>query len=451
MSWWKRSPWINLWMAGFSIAGIWLIASSIASHSHASLADEIIGIVIYVIVFSVAFWRLPSPLLPQPDETQLGGMGEIVDVYVRAWQKLWSEKWILRLFGVIALIGALDSLYGSWITGHFMASRGGGLYHPLSVGSYLTFLMSTLTNRTINSWSFFHLTIGIRQSLGMVAALALVILLTSSLKLKRRAIGLASDPQIGRTARRVASAMTPAMIVAVVISIWAGASSIIYIRSLHSSAGPSSHWLMFVPSMLWYLLLNVFVRPLFFGGFLGSLQRSGRQEAVTVDSFLKDGITHLPSLFQYFLLLLIIPFVYEIVPSLSFLLRPDGPYIGFPSYAWTFRRAFDIFTLFLIFVPYVIVMSSCRLLPGMRSGLRLWFRKAGDVVSFLALGTTLVVTLLIVEDVTVHMMFAPLSPFLAIIGSIWAVITAALAAYMAVAVWELYRYISDDNASEACL
>ncbi|HUV04507.1 MAG TPA: hypothetical protein VMX94_05315, partial [Armatimonadota bacterium] len=107
--------------------------------------------------------------------------------------------------------------------------------------------------------------------------------------------------------------------------------------------------------------------------------------------------------------------------------------------------------LLLMFAPYAVIVRGTGAWGSIRAGFRDWISHAGDVISFVALGITFVSVLLMLRDAVwaaASVWLNKLSPLTMLTGAAGALISALLAAFMAVAVWEFYWRIAGTESAE---
>jgi len=451
-----RFPWVNVWMIAFSAAGIWITVSGFldaGSENRAPSFQDIAGWALLGVILLVAFWRLPKSLFSGEYDGEQMVMNDLGGLYLTAWRKLWRQRWILRLFGLVCLINILGGVIYSLAWHYFpeqLAATNG-----LSIGAYsgdspfqyfAAMLRQALANSVYASiWHFFP-SVGLDQSLvvAMLSFVATLFFIPAAWKWLRAMAGGSLDAREITVMRGLLTYLT-------VLSVAAIPALMMLLTQYH--AGAANHWgrrvtpgLQSILSWPWSLAASVVIAPILIGGLAGSLRRITAQETVTAHTFLIDVVRFFTPLTRIFLVFWL--FEAALGAPWFFVIGRDGV-PGWPqTYSQFATLISTLIALLLMFAPYAVIVRGTGAWGSIRVGFRDWISHAGDVVSFVALGITFITVFLVLRDM-VTVWVAPQSPLTMLTGAAGTLIYVLLAALMAVAVWEFYWRITQTEKAEA--
>ena len=453
-----RFPWVNVWMIAFSAVGIWLTVSGFmgaGSENRAPSFRDIAGWVLLGVILLVAFWRLPKSLFGGEYDGEQMVMNDLGGLYLAAWRKLWRQKWILWLFGLVCLVSILGMLTDNLLTRHYLAERLAAMTSaaaaPLGT-SHFEWFVSQLRWRSAydiyEAPAHFFPSLGLaRTPIGQASFVLLVLIPLAARRLRALEKGSAHAPELRfmRGLLGPLAIVSAAAIVALIICMVRT-----YADFVAGGLRPSGPRVAeFVSSQIWSAVLYVVIVPVLIGGLAGSLRRVASRGTVTADTFLTDGARFFKPLVGVFLLYWFFTVRFGTVwlseVRSHFLQEWLYPSLGFIALISTLG------ILLLMFAPYAVIVRGTGAWGSIRAGFRDWISHAGDVISFVALGITFVSVLLMLRDAVwaaASVWLNKLSPLTMLTGAAGALISALLAAFMAVAVWEFYWRIAGTESAE---
>lgn len=445
----KAFPWVNLWMLVFSVGGIWLIGGELLQGGFENAGGSIeywLVLALLVGVGLAALWRMPMPFSeeaegPEPTLSMLGRL------YLHSWRKLLRMRWLVIIVGGIALIAVAEGVTQSiifspmWHSPRFAESpmlQNAG--KPGTLSDYVQFrLPDDLEYAVRSSPSRFYPSLGVSWHLAIIPPLAIFALM---IWLYLKLPGLASIPRYSRTVWILRSLLIPVGIVGLVVPVatflhWA---SLVRQYTAAGSYPPPSPTYSLLMAAGWFsgLAYGLLVGPLLMGGFAGSLKRSYGGEQVDADTFVEDAVRYLKPFVGIALILLLATAPLEI-PAWRSMIRGGNVPSWFSLYFTLTGLIAGLAYMFLMFVPYAVVVHDSGSLRAFRIGIRDWVRNVGILVPFVALGVTLVAPVSVVEKALHHM--AGHSVWGSVTGLLFAVVGIVISAWLAVSVWELYRRV----------
>jgi hypothetical protein len=443
----KGFPWVNLWLLVFSVSGIWLVWRTLAGAGFPSLGADVpylLALPVLLVIGITALYRMPVPFTnEQPDDLE-PTLTTLARLYLDAWRTVLRLRWVLILFGVIALVNGLELVTQTVV---FLPLKNQESQHGLMrlamqpkplieyiqlwLASDLAFKMQSAPGRFMSA-----LGAGTRSGSGVAAPIAIVLLLPwLGIHLKR----MADHPSLGRTARMLRGMLVPIGILALMA---ASASYLGWkhsIDSMMSHATPNTTGLFTAPVWVWSLFYELVAVPFLTGGLIGSLLRSTGGKLVSGETFVRDAVRYLLPLMG----LVLITTVAGTLVSAPIFVVSVRQASRFPEWFGVYNTlityVFNIARMLLMLVPYAIVTLGLGSLRGLRTGFVDWMSHQRTMIRFAALGISIFVPVQLIQKAATETLGRSTASFA--VGLLFAVVNMAIAAWLSVAVWELYRRI----------
>lgn len=443
----RKVPWVNLWMMAFGGAGIWIVANNYYSTDlfhHMSWHTVLTAFIILGVVGLVGFVRLPLSFFYESSEAKMINLNHLVGVYLRAWKGLWRRKWMLWVFGGVGVVVLLGGLSEVLLTRHYLAARFEelGRNGTTSLEHLPQALAGKFAENTANAlhWSFPQSGLGGSTGPIVVTAAALVLTLPwLYLRLGR----LRNEGVYSKDAQFLQIALVSAGIVALAVLAVMPRSFILGLQGIAQRINrfPDSMYAFVVTSSVW-MLVQVVLDASIISGLIGSLKQG--DEKVTFDSFLKTSVRYFKPVAGLYLLMALIVYALEI-PQIKMMFSKASYQ---PIQAFAVLHSFEVLaTLLLMLVPFTIVVWNLGTWHGIRAGVKDWLHNAGQVVSFIALGITFLVPVLLLTS-AVNQLISPLTGMHIFIMPFSTAIHALMTALMLLAVWEFYNLIVGEREAD---
>lgn len=443
----KGFPWVILWMLVFSVSGMWLIWRILDGVGFTDLGAEVpylLALPVLLVIAITALYRIPVPFTneqpndPEPTLTTLGRL------YLDAWRTVLRLRWLLVLFGAIALVNMLELATQTIV---FLPLKNQESQHglmklamqpkPLSdyiqsgLVSDLAFKMQSAPGRFMAA-----LGAGTRSGTGVAAPIAIVLLLPwLGVHLKR----MSDHPSLGRTARMLRGMLVPIGILALMA---ASASYLGWkhtIASIMGHTAPSATALSTAPVWVWSILYELIAVPFLTGGLIGSLARSTGGRLVSGETFVRDAVRYLLPLMGLVLIITVVGTLVSapaLVVSVRHMSRiPEW----FGVYNTVITFVLNIARMLLMFVPYAIVTLGLGSLQGLKTGFADWMSHKRTMIRFAALGISIFVPVQLIQKAATETLGQSSASFA--VGLLFSIVNMAIAAWLSVAVWELYRRV----------
>ena len=436
---WKRVPWVNLWMMAFGGVGIWIIADTFFSMDSIYTFGRTVmtALVILGMVGLVGFVRLPLSFFYETGEPKMINLNDLAGIYLKAWKGLWRRKWIVLLFGLAAALNLTGGLTEAVLTKHYLAAKAGEIWHTNTTPfqNLPMVLPGSLPRIIVDTLSWFFPRTGLGSGTGVIVMIAVALLLVLPW-LYSRLGRLRSDEEYARGARFVQLALVSCGIIALAVLVVVPPGFILSLQGLAAGTIPSSPIQAFtIAASVWMLaqtLLNAFI----ISGVIGSLKREDGR--VTIDSFLKASVLHFRPVAGLLFLMALVSFAFEAAHIATWF--SSKTYL--PTDAlMTLETPLTVITLLLMLVPFAMVVKNLPMWQGVKRGIREWVLNVGQVVSFIMLGVTFLVPILLVTTATgllVPQVFAAITA----LAPVNVAIDMLLIALMLLAVWEFHQLIS---------
>lgn len=454
MNVWRRFAWVNVWMIGFGIAGLWLVRS------------EPVPAVVFAVVVLVGLLRLPVSLFYEPGEGARRNLNDLARLYLGAWKQLWRQRWILWIFGLVALLVILGGLIADYSAAVLLSdqldelraewSRGPvGSVTSMPIGDRLRLMLpGSLASSSMTVVGRFVPGTGFRlHPLG--TPLFALLLLASAGWLNGRLKSLAREPEYAREARFIRTLIVPLAVVSVALAVVLPREHWLMLREMAKDGARPYSVPVLVLSVGGLALLSLVVNGALIGALAGSLRRVAQSDRVTGDTFFRDSVRYFRPVAGVYLVLALIAAPIAI-PTL---LLPMGTTVvwspSLTSLWMSLPRIWGLVSLIFMFVVYAPVIRGTGAWGSIRQGLADWFSHIGEVVSFIALGFTFLMVPVVVLDLSERLLGINVwpSPFAAghwvrfAMSAVEALLVALLTAFMAVAVWEFYWRITQAGRS----
>lgn len=358
------------------------------------------------------------------DERTPSALGAALEPYVLAWRRLWRTKWLLWVFGVVAVI-AISSAVAQLLIGRvFFGTQNAHLSsmfpNELSLLDRLHYLLPDLLN---GAWGEFVPGLYLSADMpGYVAATAvMVILVLPNLPRVRR------EPECAGKVSFLAACMILAVLAGIValldwLTVLHQASQMNQADRIAAAMGPPRFWTLFVISALVVAMVAV---AAFVGAVLGSLARSSRGGQVTRRTLLIDAVRCFQPLAAFYVLYSILMFL----PSLPI-------YLG-RHQSWTPGLPVVLLAVPFMFAPLGVAAHGLGFGGSIWHSLEVWGRTWSRTFSFIAVGTFLFALAML--PVRVLPWLAPGDSPLAIpVSAVATLINVVASALILLAVWEFY-------------
>ena len=200
---------------------------------------------------------------------------------------------------------------------------------------------------------------------------------------------------------------------------------------------------LWIAVRVWVLaqaLLNAFI----ISGVIGSLKREDWR--VTVESFLKASVSYFEPIAGLFFVMALVSFAFNatrILPH-GFSSKTHLPTDAFVA----LQMPLTVITLLLMMlIPFAVVARNLGMWQGVKCGIRDWVLNAGSAISFIALGITFLVPVLVFES-ALSRVIDRITGWHGWTMPVYPAINIMLAAVMLLAVWEFYRLLTKEGAVE---
>lgn len=438
----KKGSWIALWMVAFSVAGV---ASLIRQQGpwdqkYYTLTwfDWGVAILALVTIGLIGLLQMhPASLCGKKLN-----LARVFDAYRNAAVSIVRQRWILRLFGIIALLRVLGAAcetavyhaagYGKLAQGMEQMSR------PISLSSAIDPVASALHNTLARPSMLFQSCLphtGLSRAAGDRALLCILMLALAAI-LHSRLRALRAEPEYAVQAR-LAPLITLPLLIASIGAVAFSIELIFAITSGRFRQPPAGYMAMSVAITVVTDLFFSVVKGFIFGGLVGSLARAVRDETTNSDTFFRDAIRYFAPFAVIFLIFNLPDWLLLVVnPAIS--LRAAS----LANALLLLEKLCMLALPLLMLAPYAAVVDNTGWLEGIRNGVSDWLSHAWDSIVFVAIGFTFCAVARgtdislanVIRRYYGNWLYVPV-----LLPAI--VINVALAALMTLAIWEFYQQI----------
>ncbi|HET6453578.1 MAG TPA: hypothetical protein VFI02_04185 [Armatimonadota bacterium] len=443
---WKRVPWVNLWMMAFGGVGIWIIADTFFSMDSIYTFGRTVmtALVILGVVGLVGFARLPLSFFYETGPKKMINLNDLAGIYLKAWKGLWRRKWIVLVFGVIAALSLTGVLTEATVTEHYLAARANGIRHanPVPIQNLPLILSGSLPDTVVGALQWFFPRSGLGSGTGEIVVIAAVLLLALPW-LYLRLGKLHDDEEYAGDARFLQLALVSCGIVALAVLVVVPRSFVLGLQNIAKGVtiSPQPMRAFVVTAGVW-MLVQAILNAAIISAVIGSLkQGDGR---VTLNSFLKASVCYFKPIAGLFLLIALSSFVLQLPEIIKMFSDRTGETSNF---FFTMEAALTYITLLLMLVPFATVVRNLGVWQGIKHGVKDWIVNAGHVISFIALGITFLVPVLMIE-LALSRVIEPMTGWHVWTTLVYPAVNITLTAVTLLAVWEFYQLISKGETVE---
>ena len=389
------------------------------------------------LIWVVGFIRLPIMFFYEPGEPKLINLNHLAGVYLRGWKGLWRRKWMLWVFGLVGVVNLLAGLGEQILSTHYLAAK----YEESlrNMGAVPVHGFQTLVGKfpevTRDTLNWFFPRTGLSNYTGgiVLTAAALVIALPwLYLRLGR----LRREETYSRDAQFLQIALLSAGVVAVAILATVPRNFILGLQGMaEGSSGSYDPTSMLLITGGAWLLVEAGLNAFLIAGLLGLLKDGGR---ITVDLFVRNAVCHFRPVAGVYFLLAVVTGIFGLLPLSKTLAQPSYSTLQTYLAVWSIVSAGF---LVLMLVPFVIVVRGIGAWEGIKLGVGQWFRSAGQAVSFIALGVTFLIPVLLAKT-AIGLLLPQRAVKSIALAPVNVAVDILLTAVMLLAVWEFYQLIS---------
>lgn len=365
-------------------------------------------------------------------------VGGCLVIYSDSWSLLWRRKWLPGIFIVFALISFIESAFLFIVT-----PRPETLRHMGMPTNFIEQLRSALSSSQYIVPDTFTPHIWVGGWILSVILIGVLIWLHGYLK------AAPSDAVDTPDARAVRKWIIP--LVAVTLVNVAQISVYNLVILFPSGLGRTmAHYLPISQAVsILSILISIFFNGILIGGIAASLDRIKRGDAVSLETFVSDSVRlfkRVAGVYGFLNLVAILP-KYILTGAFMFLLRPkSSPQVQ--DYSLLGPQIWSLIALVFMFAPYAAAKLGLRSWASIKQSVRDWISHAWDVVSFIAVGYSLMIVPIAVLDAAIRAAYGSYIYFF------WDFILTLLSALFlplfAVAVWEFYsRLVSPETTETA--
>lgn len=439
----KRFAWINIWMMAFAVAGIWLVWPRPENPERFRAMEAIAPL---VGVFVIGFFRVPISFYYEAGKDSRPTLDDMARLYLQAWRQLWSQRWLLWVFGAVLALILLAAFANMALQPARPTDR---MEIPESEDRTNIVFSSPIVGPAVASTDG-HFIPSVGGTGGGSAGVPILALALAGflIYLSAYAKRLMDDPRYSSQAgliRLLAAPIVLILVAAAVCTPIAWERFLTLCSASYSGQGqPQSEWMLHVTLGLGAWLVVLLLTAFLVSGVLGSLVRVKRNEAVTLDTFLRDVVRCFSPIAGFYLLLAVLSLALLLITS-----NPAGMNSGPAAVSLAVARVIRWLVVVLMFVPFAIVSHGLGALQGIGRGVRDWFSHGADSLSFVALGITFISIAEILKEIPSRVLYVysnDHSYIWVLLGYVNAAILTAtpilITAFMIVAVWEFYWRIS---------
>ncbi|MHB1000999.1 MAG: hypothetical protein ACYC27_17290 [Armatimonadota bacterium] len=439
----KKIPWLNIWMLVFAAFGLWL--TFIQPRTWYEFA------VVAILLLSIAIIAIRSlPGSNGTDEVKTHRyivLTEIGGIYLTAWKQLWGQKWLRLFFGILFMVMLLGGLLEHILLYYYVGSHAADLMpdvikNPQRMDSlrFMSLFLDSMIYvlREFNSFIQIPGTMG-SSIIAYITLAVVAIIIYPGLK------KLYDDPEYSKGAHVIRSIIIPFII----ISLTLAALMLIAAIRQFSALGNMSNMHDVIPKSL--SILTIIGAALFifladsavFSGFVGSLVRMSRREAVNIDTFIKDIIGYIKPVALLYLLLFVLLFIVSGPYSINVIALAGGKSsTSLSGLTFLIIRILNALVyIALMFAPFAIVCKMQGVKQGIKDGLMALRKNIGEVTVFIALGLTFLTTVEMSKRILGIILpgNAYTNQMNSLISGIYTiVVTVIVTAVMVLAIWNLY-------------
>jgi len=437
----RKDWWLTLISVGMVTCGVAAVWSLVGQRSH---VYDAVPFVISALIAVVGAISLLKEITRQPGDDSPCLLAPSIEPYVLAWRRLWNTRWLLGVYGCVAGVSIVGSLFNQ-ICWHLWYSRmtwpygtagsGGALDSAAPLERFLVLLHSLPQWVHRGGLDKFVPRI---STMGAIPVMPIAILLVVLWALSRLP-HLSREPEYSGNTHffgaclvllLCACAVTTVMWFQDIRAVWETVSK------AAAPAGPAT--LAQLQDVVfpgrrqlspWYpnlagIVIGIIVNAVFMGAVIGSLARSRRGHNDVKATFLGDAV-------RYFIPLAGIYLVFW----LPALLGLTGLWL--PGFYWPASLLFVL----LMYAPMGVVTQNLGFFAAIRHNLRVWKDIAWRTILLIATGSFLSVLVMgpvDVIDMMIHLSFPKGSWPPVLMGQVFAVVGIAISALIFLAVWEFY-------------
>jgi hypothetical protein len=432
--------------------------------------EIVFGVAIVVIVGLTAILQRPFLFSKTRGEGALN-LDQVGALFLQSWRRIWTEKWIMWLFGSVAIVRAVGTISQSVLEERYLSSAVSHLPDWL--------------NRSVNGWPLGE---GFKHG-GILFGLQLLqSSLASNFSHQLSSILSQFYPSIGLGLRGVTAIIVAAAVVLSTPWVWRGlkrldvgpefAGSLHFVRALFFPAVIVSAAILFVePKYLMYqflssarllshergafasmeralystassillMLLGLITGPALMGGLSGSLRAAEKGVSITAGRFFSQSAAFFKPMAGLFVLALVAELVLSL-PNLLLMVRAPHGFVGVSNYFYVYPVMWSLLSFALMFVPYTIVARGTGVIDSIRRGVRDLLGAGPSVMMFAAVGITVVATTGIAQSL-LREIIPQFSVFQYVRSIIYIGVSVLLDAVTAIAVWEFYSRITGQTVN----
>ena len=452
---------VTIWMLVFVVLGLWAAYGQLAGAVFSDSSWFEPGLVTIVLVFiaGVALWTLPKffNVDEAPNDKGRDTLGIVVGFYVEAWNQLREQKWILWLFGSVAVFQFVNGL-GENMLSHFMLvdyikkySATSELMRFSDSGDFFILRMQLPVYVTASiKEALVYLSATVELEKNLLFAPVLVAMIGFFIYFSSKKISSIDD-----TKSRFPFLKNIILPFSFLCLIYGITVIIMRIKLYGSLSNPQTFLLMqTTPSYLIMLtfstIFSVVTNSILFAGYVGSLIRMRDGGGISLETFIIDISTYFRSALRVFVIFMVTGLI-SAQPSTIGQLRNPSPQNP-PFLAFDISAIMNlVFTVSFLLLPYVILLKNVHTKISIQSSLRRWKDNPGILITFFAVEITLSFPLLMSNRCIGQIVPGRLNQELiyGMIVGIWRAGTLTIiTAIISLAIFNLYNYLTKDDIDE---
>ncbi len=397
---------IGLLMAAYGGAVLWGVYAPARDGTMAFasiVTTRALGVVVLaILIAAVGAYCFIRELVREPEDRTPSMLADAVQPYWSAWSRLWRTKWLLWVYGTIALVQALGSSAVSFLAYRYHQTirqdQVGGVFGSgeISITQISNWLQGSLQGA---SWAFSS---SLQLSKGApLSVLALFLVVWWALPRISRLPG-------DESARSRAKALSVCLVVAALAEIlWTALWLLMAQRLWVAQAESDLIQRLWPPLALTELAVGVVVHAAVVGGVVGVLAYGSREDVKT--AFLRNSVRCFAPLAIFWLIISIACLVPTVMLQSSVGGRVSGTAEAVSIAAQALFGLLDLAILLLIFAPFAIVVGGRGPLEAMKHSAGLWKRLWPGSAGLVAVGAFLYGVVMLVLKLSSYLYKEPAS------------------------------------------
>lgn|GEM_PF-4799629 len=357
------SIYISLLMVAIGGAGCWALGGH-------HLVPNWYLYILPILVTLVGAICLFEDIRYHQDESHPRRMLTILEPFIEGWRMLWREKWILKLFGAIALINIVSGAAD-------LAFKHAAFYPmPTWSGSMVEIFCYKIMNALPGAFVKSRMAM-MKSGLGNTAIDGTLVVIIFLVIAHKHLSALAIEPEYAGRVKLVNAAfalvgvISAAGLVCLFIDWWS--------LLIHNSSGTYNMLTANIYSLCAYIIHTI-VNAFMMAGLMGLLIRRHRGEEPSTPAFMRDSVSYFAPLAG----------VYLFIAALTYIcLLGSHNHRLWPFIFEPIQFVLSGLMFFSIFSPIAVVVYNLGTLDALKRGTMDWIRHATQVLPFLAVASVI--------------------------------------------------------------